>query len=275
MNAITGHQHKAVACIITFRQGIDRARSDNLFTVLRWLANWPEMSVVLVEQDLQAHLTAADLPHPNIDYRFVYNPGPFNKSWGLNAGVRACRAEWLLFHDGDIILGHALTDTLAAIGSGHHVISPFSQMIDLDPDESAHVRSGHFDWLPERPDPGVSDRRAMGEFMPLAGASVLISRSAFLTVGGWDERFEGWGGEDDAMSYLLRRAQVPATELDVRPALHLHHHRKPETTSNQPNYQTNLRILKSHQQLSDAELARCAEVRRSLMGYPEKYRRHA
>ncbi|MGB0513795.1 MAG: galactosyltransferase-related protein [Wenzhouxiangellaceae bacterium] len=266
----TPSRQTSVACVITFRHSGDRARHDNLLAVLSWLSRWPELPVVLVEQDAKPRLQA-ELPHPKLTCRFVCNPGTFNKSWGLNVGARLTTAPWLLFHDADIILGHALDDALAARHEGHHAISPFSHMLDLDPDESARVRGGAFDWLPARADQNTSDRQARGEFMPLAGASVLMSRSAYLAVGGWDERFLGWGGEDDAMSDLLQRAKVPVAELDTRPALHLYHRRRPSTTLNQPNYRSNIALLESQRQFSDIELARSAAVRRTLIGHAEKY----
>lgn len=270
MASRTPTQQPRVACIITFRQSDERARHDNLLAVLGWLARWPELPVVLIEQDEKPRLRA-ELPHPNLHYRFVCNPGPFNKSWGLNVGARLTAAPWLLFHDADIIIGHALDDALAARNEGYHAISPFDRMLDLDPDESAHVRGGAFDWLPARADLNQSDREVQGEFMPLAGASVLLSRSAYLAVGGWDERFVGWGGEDDAMSDLLRRAKVPAVEINTRPALHLYHQRSSSTTVNQPAYRNNLALLERQRQLNDAELVRSAAVRRALIGHPEKY----
>lgn len=258
----------SAACIITFRQSDDQARRDNLLAVLDWLSRWPELPVVLVEQDEIPRLPD-DLPFPNLHYRFVRNPGPFNKSWGLNVGARLTTASWLLFHDADIVFGDALDDALAARDQGHHAISPFKRMLDLNPDTSAHVRAGAFDWLPT--DQNIPDRAAQGEFLPLAGASILLSRSAYLAVGGWDERFLGWGGEDDAMSDLLRRARVPALTLNTRPALHLFHRRHSPSTPGQPNYRNNVALLEHQQQLSDAELTRSAAVRRTLIGNAEKY----
>ncbi len=269
MASKTPAQQPSIACIITFRSSDDRARRDNLLAVLGWLARWPELPVVLVEQDDKPSLRA-ELPHPNLHYRFVCNPGPFNKSWGLNVGARLTAAPWLLFHDADIILSHALNHAMSARNDGHHAISPFSTMLDLDPAESTHVRDGAFDWLPDRADQNRSDREAKGEVMPLAGASVLLSRSAYLAVGGWDERFVGWGGEDDAMSDLLRRAKVPTVELNTRPALHLYHSRGLSTTGNQPKYRNNIELLERQRHLSDAELARSAAVRRALIGHAEK-----
>lgn len=261
----------SVACILTYRQGKGNARRDNLLAVLRWLASWPDLTVVIVEQDAAPRLDA-NLPHPNCHHRFVYNAGPFNKSWGMNIGFSMVNMPWLLFNDADIILGNALPKMLEATRSGHHAIKPFIRLLDLDAEESARVRVGDFDWTPSRAENAVPDRERGGEFPPFAGGSILLSRQTFVAMGGWDERFVGWGGEDDAMSYLLERARVPAIELDVRPAVHLQHDRTKSETMEQPNYHNNLRVLESYRQLSDAECERSAEVRKSLIGYADKYR---
>lgn len=261
----------SVACILTYRQGEGNARRDNLLAVLRWLATWPKLLVVIVEQDIAPRLSS-DLPHPNCYHRFVYNPGPFNKSWGMNIGFRMVSAAWLLFSDADIILGNVLPRMLEATGSGHQAIKPFVRLLDLDVEESARVRAGDFDWLPNRTESGVPDRELRGQFPPFAGGSILLSRQIFITMGGWDERFVGWGGEDDAMSYLLERGRVAAMELDERPAVHLQHERITTGTVNHPNYQHNLQVLESYRRLSDAEWKRSAEVRKTLIGYADKYR---
>jgi hypothetical protein len=74
------------------------------------------------------------------------------------------------------------------------------------------------------------------------------------------------------MSYLLERARVPGTQLDLRPAVHLHHPRSPSNTSGQPHYRANLALLSEYQKLSDEQLDRFAEIRRQLNGHRDKYR---
>jgi GT2 family glycosyltransferase len=259
-----------VSYIMTWRGGEDASRRDNLFAVLAWLARHPQFEPVLVEQDAVPRLDGG-LPHPGCRYAFAYNPGPFNKSWGLNVGYRISRGAWLAFADADIVLGAALDAAAAATDSGHQVIKPYRRLVDLDAAESARVRGGEFDFVPDR-DGARPNREAIGEHIVLAGGVFLIARAAFAQLGGWDERFRGWGGEDDAMSYRIQRAHLPAIELDARPAVHLAHPRPPAATSGQPHYAANRALLESYRRLEDAQLERLSEIHAQAVGNSNKYR---
>lgn len=263
-----------LACILTYREGEGKARRLNLDAVLRSLAIHPELIVVIVEQDAVPRLEG-ELPHPRAQHVFAYNPGPFNKSWGLNLGVRVVRAPWLMFTDADIVLGRALEEASNLLAAGYVVVKPYVRILDLDEAETGRVRDGDFDWVPERATERLTDREARGEFPPFAGGAVMMTQQVYDRVGGWDERFLGWGGEDDAMSYVLERARVPGTQLDLRPAVHLHHPRDRSETSGQPHYRANLALLSEYQSMSDEELARFLEIRRQLNGYNDKYRPRA
>lgn len=134
------------------------------------------------------------------------------------------------------------------------------------------MRNGEFDWLPSRESGAAANREGIGEHIAYAGGAFLITRAAFVHVGGWDERFRGWGGEDDAMSYKIERARLSGIELDRRPALHLHHARSQATTFGHQHYASNCALLESYRELDDRQLARFAEVQMQLIGHREKYR---
>jgi glycosyl transferase family 7 (putative galactosyltransferase) len=260
-----------VSYILTWRQGQDAERRDNLLAVLAWLARYPAFEPIVVEQD-DAPRLGGPPPDSKCTYVFAYNPGPFNKSWGLNVGFRVSRQPWLAFADGDLILGDALREALDHVGRGYQTIKPYRHLVDLDAGESARVRAGEFDWLPARDPAAAPDREAAGEQLSFAGGAFLVTRAAFAHVGGWDERFRGWGGEDDAMSYKLERARASGVELDRRPALHLHHARPASATTAQPHYAANCALLAGYRQLDDAQLARFAELQMQLIGRQDKYR---
>ena len=210
--------------ILTYRQGEEAGRHDNLMAVLAWLSLYPMFEVILVEQDAAPQLRGP-LPHPRCRHVFAYNPGPFNKSWGFNIGFRLSELDWFAFGDADVVVGNVLPEALRYLASGYQAVKPYRHLIDLDAQECKRVAADDFDWVPERPAPGAENREGVGEFIVFAGGVVLITRAAFMRVGGWDERFRGWGGEDDAMSYKIERSRMPAVELDQRPAVHLWHAR--------------------------------------------------
>ncbi len=260
-----------ISYILTYREGGDPSRRDNLLAVLAWLAQYPMFVPIIVEQDDVPRLSKP-FPNPNCIHIFAYNPGPFNKSWGFNVGFRVSSSPWIAFADADVILGSALAAATDYLRGDYQVVKPYRRLVDLDPHESQRVAAGEFDWLPPRDGGGARNREDTGEYIVFAGGVFLIARAAFIHIGGWDERFRGWGGEDDAMSYKLERARMPAIELDQRPALHLHHPRSPQAMSAQPHYADNLAILEDYRRLEESELRRFAEVQMQIIGHREKYR---
>ncbi|HEX6834614.1 MAG TPA: galactosyltransferase-related protein, partial [Rudaea sp.] len=235
------------------------------------LARHPRFEVLVIEQDRAPRLQGP-FPHPNCRHVFTYNPGPFNKSWGFNVGFRLSEQAWFAFGDADLIVGNAIDEALSHLRGGYQAAKPYRRLLDLDGDESRRVRAGEFDWLPPRENGALRNREGIGEHIVMAGGLIGLARTAFVRLGGWDERFRGWGGEDDAMSYKLERLRLPAVELDRRPAVHLQHARTPETTLQQPHYAANRALLADYARLSDAELARLAEVQMQVIGHREKYR---
>jgi hypothetical protein len=258
------------AYLITYRDSPDPARRANLHAVLGWLARQPSFDVVVVEQDSAPRLDGP-LPHPSARVVFAYNPGPFNKSWGLNLAARCATAPLLAFGDADVIVGSALGECLGYAGGAYAAIKPYRRLVDLDEADSARVRGGDYDWVPPHEAGQPAQRERAGERLCYAGGVVLLTRALFQSLGGWDERFRGWGGEDDALSYRLERARTPALELDRRPAVHLQHARPPALTRGQPHYAANLALLRRYRDYSDAQLARLAEVQHQFNGCREKY----
>ena len=249
-------------------------RLNNLTTVLAWLRRFPELAVILVEQAATPTLNAHHLaPHlQGVNYQFVYNPGPFNKSWGLNVGARCANTEVIGFGDADVICGD-LMESVAACMQRAVAVNCHRRVIDLSPTQSAVVRAGDHDFLPSAE--AQIDRSHQQERVVFCGGNFFIRRQALLELGLWDERFLGWGGEDDAMSHKLQRARVNAIEFDSRPAIHLHHERAAPVAGGAPphaNYANNVRLLQRYRDYAEEELARLYEIGRQVHGNPAKYR---
>ncbi len=257
--------------ILTYRENATSERHANLLAVLSWLAQTPAYEVIVVEQDTLPRLTG-ELPHPRCRVVFAYNPGPFNKAWGLNIGARCAESNVLVFNDADVIADGMLTSSVALCRNSYNFVKPYRFLVDLAPDETAQVRAGRRDLIPGRKADGLPNRAAISEVIVLCGGLFLIRKNAFVHLGGWDERFRGWGGEDDALTCKVQRARLSTVELDERPALHLWHPRSVETTSGQPFYASNCDLLARYRRYTDPELLRLSEVQMQMMGHREKYR---
>ena len=263
---------KIASYILTYRSGGDPLRRANLDAVLLWLTAFPQFEVIVVEQDVAATL-AAPLALADAQVAFAFNPGPFNKSWGFNVGARLASTSILGFGDADVICG-SVAEAVEACARGVVAVNPYRRLIDLTESESASVRAGQFNFLPTRDHgaAGAQNRLGIQEHIVFCGGIVFLQRGAFAHLGGWDERFVGWGAEDDAMTRKIQRARVSAIELDSHIALHLNHQRDNLALKATPHYANNLRLLDQYRDLSDDALKRLCEVQLQLSGTREKYR---
>lgn len=71
------------------------------------------------------------------------------------------------------------------------------------------------------------------------GGTMVISRGAWEMVGGWDERFKGWGGEDDAFRITAYKTVGRPVRLDY-PLWHLYHS---TLRTKDPHYAKNKKLL--------------------------------
>ncbi|MET4575802.1 glycosyltransferase family 2 protein [Ottowia thiooxydans] len=256
--------------ILTYRGEPSGIRHANLLAVVTFLAETPEWPVVIVEQDGLPSLTTP-LPHPNCSVIFAYNAGAFNKAWGLNVGARHCNGTVIVFTDADLLIPGMLPRSVEHCLRNTQMVKPYRQVLDLSPETTALLRAGDSTALQQMP-ATASTRQMQGESAPLCGGAFAIRRDAFLKLGGWDERFVGWGGEDDAFSYKVQRARLSTLEFDDAAALHLHHPRSRDRETNAAQYASNLALLKRYYHYDQSQLERLQEVQSQVIGRTEKYR---
>ena len=281
---------QSTSYILTWRDAQDPLRRANLVAVLTWLRSFALAEVVLVEQDLAP--TLGDLPHeaqhPQLRRVFAYNPGPFNKSWGFNMGLRASSGSVLAFGDADVVC-REFAQAVAACRAGTPAVRPFKGLRDLDTHRSAWLRDD-LSCLSDPSFPGAAaDRSALGEHAPYCSGIVLMQRTVAARVGGWDERFLGWGAEDDAMTVKLQRAGVPLPVMDDAGGFHLFHRRAGNAADHGTagmagmpsgasgphahlHYADNLALLKQWHHLPEPAFQQLCEVSLQLMGDPDMHR---
>ncbi len=208
---------------------------------------------------------------PSLRSLFAYNPGPFNKSWGFNVGVRASKSSVLAFGDADVLC-RGLPAAVAAARSGAPLVRAFSRALDLDEADSDMLRAD----LSCLGDPSFGaaapDRTQSGEPLPLCGELVLFQRQFLARLGGWDERFLGWGGEDGAMDIKVQRSGARCAMVKGSLGFHLAHRRASGTIAADPYYSNNLALLQQLRAMPDDALRRMCEVTAQLAGNPDMHR---
>lgn len=263
-------QEQKASYLITFRDG-DGTRLPLLHTVLSSLAPMPQLEVIVVEQDAAPCVDAGSLP-ANARSVFVSNDGPFNKSWGLNVAARQAACDVLVTGDADMLLpADALTRALAACARHYDAVNPYSNLVDLTEEETQAVLAGRLD--PVRVRRGrLEDRRPRGEHICFCGGICVFRRDVYFALGGMDERFLGWGGEDDAMSTDLQRYTARLGVQRDTVAWHLWHPRDPQRYLH-PNYRANLSMAGEYSTCNQAALDALRAERRATMGDPDRYAR--
>ncbi|WP_430787964.1 glycosyltransferase [Actinoplanes sp. G11-F43] len=157
-------------------------------------------------------------------YVHVRADGPFNKSWTLNAGVRHSpgHAPVVCLLDADILADRDfLRRNLERFGdAGHAAHLPHTEMLSLDHAASDAVITQRC--LAGRAEAPLGLARGL-LLRDVPGACLWLRRTVFDEIGGLDERYLGWGGEDEDM--LVRTSRAGATTQFDDVLVHLAHTR--------------------------------------------------
>jgi len=214
-----------------------RERLPLLLATLASLAAQQDVHLecLVIEQSSVSEI-ASDLP----DWvRHVLAPlaepsAPYNRSQTFNVGARKALGTTLLLHDNDMLVPAGYCRRiLERRRRGYEVINPKRYIFYLTEGHSQSVQKGIVGYDAFPPDYIVQNLEA--------GGSMAISTMGYEAIGGMDEGFVGWGGEDN--EFWDRCLTLPTWIWGYEPIVHLWHRSQP---------------LKG--ELDNPNLARCREI---------------
>ncbi|MFG0335019.1 MAG: glycosyltransferase [Maioricimonas sp. JB049] len=180
--------------------------------------------IIVVEQSA----TPALADRLSSDIRYAHVPigkDGFNKSAAINRAAEMARGEELLVHDADYVVPQAYVAECSAALKRCVAVRPGRLLFYLDEASTraaiaaGDVASGH----------GIE---AVVQNNP---TPIAVRRSAYEAVGGHDEEFVGWGGEDDEfLSRLQTQGMIGGGWM---PVIHLWHPPAPRKASGDRNRQ--------------------------------------
>lgn len=216
---VARREQPSVSFVIPHR-GLDRL--PLLLQVLASIAAQVETCVecIVVEQDAEP-LVRDRLP---AWVRHVFDPleetRPFNRARAFNRGVAEARGELLILHDGDTVVPQAYArENLRRMSGGADILNLKRFVFYLGPPRGA---DGY-------PDVALAQGRVPVVTIlanATGGGSVAVRRSVYGTLGGMDEGFWGWGGED--VEWWDRCQTVPVLNAGYLPLIHLWHPPQPD-----------------------------------------------
>lgn len=206
-----------VSFLITHR-GDDRL--DQLRQVIQSVFAQQNVSVECIVVDLSEKPIVDQLPK-GIVYQHVetshLKPGWY-KAWAFNIAARKARGDILVFHDGDICVPDRYAKELKR------------QLLD-GPYQAASIQRFLF-YLSRSATERTSGQNQIDVDPPESilqnwkGGTIALRKDAFFQIGGFDEGFVDWGGEDD--EFFDRCSAVKHLRYGYLPFIHLWHPSQPD-----------------------------------------------
>ena len=184
-------------------------RLPHLLATLRSIAGQRDLAIecIVVEQSWVRYIHT---PLPRRDL-------PYCRSWAFNVAARHARGETLIFHDNDVLVPAAYaSESLARIRDGWQFLDLKRFLFYLSSKDTAQLFAREI----------VRTDIVTTISQNLRGGSIVAARGAFESIGGFDEAFVGWGGEDnDFWDRAETTGRVYA--FGYLPMIHLHHPQQP------------------------------------------------
>ncbi|HEY2830190.1 MAG TPA: galactosyltransferase-related protein [Thermoanaerobaculia bacterium] len=178
------------------------SRLPHLLATLDTIAGQREVAIecIVVEQDREP-VVEKRIPQW-VRYLFTPCESDYNRAAAFNAGVAAARGEFVVLHDNDI---------LVPAGYAREVVARGREGFEL-------MNLKRFLFHLER----LNDRVPRSIMQNAQGGSIAASKRAYIDIGGYDDEFVGWGGEDNDF-WDRARAHGNVYGFGYLPMIHLHH----------------------------------------------------
>lgn len=186
-----------------------------------------------------------ELPEMEIVEGAHEGDGPFNRSAAIN---RAAEGEWdvAVILDSDVLLdADKVRAGIAAAAESGWLVLPYRDRNMISRQGTSRILGGFR---------GSWRRWIVAREAERVSCCVIIPRALWDAVGGFDERFEGWGGEDEAF-YAACKAIAGAERLDGE-VWHLFHQLSPHRDHRTALYRQALQLRNRYMNVEDAEAMR-------------------
>ena len=198
-----------------------QSRLPHLLATLESIAAQRDVTIecIVVEQDTASQLVGRlptwvrhiHLPPPRDDL-------PYCRSWTFNVAAHQSRGRILILHDNDMLVPcQYASRVVERVASGFEVVNLKRFVFYLTESHTNKIFTGDQDFLSQAPESIIQNLEG--------GGSVAISAEAFDRIGGMDEAFVGWGGEDN--EFWERAGTLAVWPYGELPIVHLWHAAQP------------------------------------------------
>lgn len=243
-----------VSFIIAF-EGTQRI--EHLVWTVRSILAQRHLSVecIVIDQSSRS-LCQGRLPN---GVQYFHRPRPagvdgWRKSWAFNQGAREASADLLVFHDGDIVCPADYAATLVHRIGDHGAASIQRFLFNMGKQDTLGLFEAN-----KFPATFYPDRVRQN----WEGGTIAVMRDRFFEIGGFDEAFVGWGGEDN--EFFDRCGAIGHLTFGDVPFVHLWH---PEQSDKHAPCNRNINTVLADRLGMDV-IERIAQLRSRKFGTPE------
>ncbi len=172
------------------------ARLENVIAVIRHLQSHFDTNIYLLEADRHCNGILRELLGSSIRYEFVEDNDPIlYKTWYFNRMLETFNTPFVAIWDADTIVeSAAINECLKELRKGNTDIALPYNGVCLDTSEI--LRTLYFKKQDETVlVRNINKMNRMSEHI-LVGGSVMMNRQKFMSIGGENEAYYGWGDDD-------------------------------------------------------------------------------
>lgn len=163
-------------------------------------------------------------------------PSSFNHPKAINSAVEQATADVIVICDGDTLPSGDWAEAIEKVGQGIWPWSMPRSYRKLGEDVTERILSRKI----APADATLAECDWVGDEVSWAGFQV-VRRQSFLEMGGWDERFVGWGSDDACFGIAMDSLVGGHVRFDGN-AEHLWHRQTPEDSHFHSNWEEQQRI---------------------------------
>ncbi|MDH6106149.1 glycosyltransferase family 2 protein [Anabaenopsis tanganyikae CS-531] len=226
VNTIRESRNPEVSIIVGVR---GKSRLPQFFACLASLQAQEgiDYEIIVVEQSWENEFEKI-LPR-GVKYFHQKSPtsnAPYNRSWAFNFGVKKAQGKNVVLHDADMLVPKKFAISIANIlSTGLDAVRLPRFIFYLDQHTSEFIQKKHI----------LPTQFAVSEVIANNRTPIATTKDVYLEIGGHDEDFWGWGGEDDEFMDRLRTFKI--SEGAYLPIIHLWHPASPQKANGDRNNQ--------------------------------------
>jgi predicted glycosyltransferase involved in capsule biosynthesis len=227
-----------VSVVIPFSKANDERKRNLFYTIEYYKRNLPNVFIIVVEQDSDTDfglLSNKIDKHVKVDTKGDL----FNRSLLLNRGFNSSQtdfcSDYIIFADGDCLVEKSILENIHEHyhSFDNYFVIPYRDSIFYLSDEETKKFISN-----KENNIGDNATRSLDSISTGTGGVIILNAKNYYRLGGFDERFKGWGVEDNAFHNKSLGLGLNIYRIEGE-LVHLNHSNSPK---NMGNYENNVKI---------------------------------